>query len=395
MSHPSDGSLITLDLERVAHGGHVVARHDGRVVFVHGGLPGERVTVRITDTSKPSFWRGEVVDVLVASHDRVAPPCPVAGECGGCDLQHVGQQGQWAWKTAVLAEQLQRLAGITWQGEVTQVPGLTGWRTRLDLRVDDQGRPGMLARRSHRVVPLPEQGCLIAHPDLGAVDLSASLVGPDTRELRLAVGEDGVSALADGQLVAGPELVRHRVPDGDEAGREFRVHPAGFWQVHPHAATLLTEQVLEGLDPRSGETALDLYCGVGLFAGALVDRGVRVTGVEINKRAVAQARLNVPEARFIAAPLDRALGRLPARVDLVVLDPARQGAGKQVVRHVAGLGARAIVHVGCDPAAFARDLALFADQGWEPEWIRGFDLFGMTHHLEAVASLRPRPRVTR
>ncbi|CAI9408780.1 class I SAM-dependent RNA methyltransferase [Aestuariimicrobium sp. T2.26MG-19.2B] len=373
-----------LEVERVAHGGHAVARHEGRVVFVRGALPGERVMVRITDDTREAFWRGEVTEVLVASDDRVVPPCPVAGECGGCDLQHVSQAGQLRWKTDVLAEQLLRLAGIEWSGTVESAGDLLGWRTRLDLRHSGT-RLGLLAHRSHHLVDLPAQGCLIADPALRdrhlLDDLAARAEGD---ELRLAVGESGVSAVSDGRVIHGPALVEHTV-----LGHRFRVHPAGFWQVHPRAAELLTEVVLDGLDPRAGETALDLYCGVGLFAGALSDRGVRVTGVEINKHAVAQARRNVPDARFIAAPLDRALGRLPDHVDLVVLDPARQGAGRKVVGHVAGLGARAIVHVGCDPASFARDLALFAEQGWKPEWIRGFDLFGMTQHLEAVASLRP------
>lgn len=392
-----DDVVGPVTIERVAHGGHAVARHEGRVIFVRGGLPGEQVRVRITDTSKATFWRGEVAEVLTASSDRVDPPCPVTGVCGGCDLQHVSADGQLRWKTAVLAEQLQRLAGIEWSGEVESVGDPTGWRTRLDLRVDPVGRVGLLGHRSHELVPLVEQGCLIAHEALRDGGLTSSVAGfgrarfgrarfgsggEELTEVRLAVGDDGVSAAVGAEVVDGPDLVRHRV-----LGRDFRVHPSGFWQVHPRAAELLSSLVLEGLEPRAGETALDLYSGVGLFSGALVDRGVRVTGVEINKQAVARARLNVPEARFIAAPLERALGRLPRRVDLVVLDPARQGAGKRVVKHVAGLGARAIVHVGCDPAAFARDLGLFAAQGWSPEWIRGFDLFPMTQHFESVALL--------
>lgn len=176
----------------------------------------------------------------------------------------------------------------------------------------------------------------------------------------------------------------------------------GFWQVHPAAADLLTEAVLEGLRPEPGETALDLYCGVGLFAGALVDRGCRVTGVESSRSAIEAARRNLADARssvrLLADRVDRALSRrpgrgrgrtrgnpLPQRVDLVVLDPPRSGAGRDVVSQVVRRRPRAIAYVACDPAALARDLGYFLRSGYRLDGLRAFDLFPMTHHLECVA----------
>ena len=169
----------------------------------------------------------------------------------------------------------------------------------------------------------------------------------------------------------------------------FQVAASGFWQVHPRAAEILLAAVIEGLRPQSGESALDLYCGSGLFAAGLDQAGARVFGVELNRQAVANARLNVPRGRFLALPLERALHRLPSEVDLVVLDPPRRGAGAAIVARVADLAPRAIAYVACDPASLARDVAGFALHGYQLRWIRAFDLFPMTHHVECVAVLEP------
>lgn len=391
MNQDMTGTTVgPLEVGPVAHGGHCVARHEGRVIFVRHALPGELVTVRLTDASRPSFWRGDAVEVLRAAPDRVVPPCPVAGRCGGCDFQHVSHAGQRALKTAVVREQLQHLAGIDWTGEVEAVEPLDGWRTRTRFAVeqdaqDPAGTPvvGMREHRSHVLVPLPEQGCMIVHPDVPGPEELRELARDAADELRVVVPAHGLPRVVT-RREQGAETVRERAH-----GRDFRVRADGFWQVHPQAADTLVDAVLELLRPRAGEQALDLYCGVGLFAGALADHGARVVGVEQSSTAVRLARTNVPTARFIAAPLARALRQLPPRVDLVVLDPPRTGAGAQVVTHLAGLGARAIAYVACDPAALARDLKTFAEHGYRATTIRGFDLFPMTHHVECVALLEP------
>jgi len=377
--------MDVVEVGPIAHGGHCVARLDGRVVFVRHALPGERVRIAVTDTTHNSFWRADAVEVLEASPDRVERRCPVSGpgRCGGCDFQHVSLPGQRRLKADVLAEQLRRLADLDWDGEVEAVT-TTGtedglhWRTRMRYHVDADGRPGLRRHRSHEIEPLPTGGCPIAHVDAPAV--TGQRWTPDT-EL-LAVAADPATLLVDGRAERGTvEVTEHAV------GRDWQLAADGFWQGHPGAAATLVEVVMDGLRPRAGERALDLYCGVGLFAGALVDAGVRTWGIEWSRAAVEHARRNVPGARFTAGKVERAVRTLPKRTDLVVLDPPRTGAGKDVIDAIVARRPRAIAYVACDPAALARDLRRARSGGYQVRSIRAFDLFPMTHHLEAVALL--------
>lgn len=355
----------------VAHGGHVVARIDGKVTFVTGGLPGETVEVEVTERGK-RFDRGHVTAVLEAHPDRIAAPCPVAGICGGCDWQHASPQLQLELKRRVVAEQLSRLAGIDWHGEVQAVEPLWGWRTRMRYTAEN-GIVGLREKRSHEVVPLPAEGCRIAASEAPAVQGDS---------VEVVEAWSGRSVVVDGKTIEGEPQVHERLGE-----QEFVVDASGFWQVHPRAAETLVGAVLAGLQPEAGESAVDLYCGVGLFAGALQAAGCDVLGVELNRRAVELARRNVPGARFEAASVDRFLRRLPKRADLVVLDPPRKGAGKAVVDAVAAMQPRRVSYVACDPAALGRDLAYFAAAGYVPESIAAFDLFPQTHHIESVGTL--------
>ena len=384
----------------VAHGGHCVARLDpepgqerGRVLFVRHTLPGERVLVRVTDDSHASFWRADAVEVLTASPDRVRPRCPVAGPglCGGCDFQHVDLAAQRRLKTAVVAEQLRRLAGIGWAGEVVGVDtpetadGL-GWRTRMRYHTDADGRAGLRAHRSSDLVVLPTGGCPIADPRTPAVVDQRWPAGSEL--VTAAASAGGTALLVDGRLQQGERQLTERA-----AGRRWTVEADGFWQVHPAAAETLVAAVLDGLAPQSGERAFDLYGGVGLFAGALADAGCEVWGLESGHRAVLTARRNLTDVaarvHLTSDRVERGLARLPRRTDLVVLDPPRSGAGKQVMAALVDRRPRAVAYVACDPAALARDLGTAARLGYAPVSIRGFDLFPMTQHIECVAILEP------
>ncbi|MSS45593.1 class I SAM-dependent RNA methyltransferase [Cutibacterium sp. WCA-380-WT-3A] len=380
---------VDLVMGNIAHGGYCVARLDGRVVFVRGALPGEKVRVRLTDTSKASHWFGHAVDIISADSHRVDAPCPVAGECGGCDFQHVDVSFQRELKRRVVAEQLSRLAGITWSGKVEAVDGSSdglGWRTRMQYRSLNQ-RPALRRHRSHDLVQVPQGGCPIAHPaGRAAAETACRTAEQAIVMVTSCLTEDPeVSVIADGQLVSGGETMTAHVGQ-----RRWKVGAGGFWQVHPGAAEALADAVVEGLNPHQGDEALDLYCGVGLFAGLLADRGVRVRGIEVSRQAVALARRNVPGGRFTAGRVERVLPRMSTKANIVVLDPPRKGAGKAVIQAVARTSPRAIAHVACDPAALARDVRLFDGYGYAPRSIRAFDVFPMTHHVEAVAVLEPK-----
>jgi tRNA/tmRNA/rRNA uracil-C5-methylase (TrmA/RlmC/RlmD family) len=359
-----------------------VARVDGKVVFVRHALPGELVEIAITEDTHERYARGDAVRVIEAAAGRVEAPCPVAGAggCGGCDLQHADLATQRELKRLIVAEQLRRLGRYEWDGEVESVPPASGlgWRTRMRYQVTASGHLALRAHRSHALVELPEQGCLLAHPD------QPVLAGEYVAGSEVVVAGRGESSavVVDGQVVEGDEtIVEHA------AGRTWLVSADGFWQVHEAAADTLVAAVMAGIEPRQGETAWDLYCGVGLFAGPLVDAGVSVRGVEMSRGAVREASRNVPEARFEAGRVEQVVRRWPNRVDLVVCDPPRTGLGKVVVEQVVRRRPRRIAYVACDPAALGRDVGTFAAAGYHVRSLRAFDIFPMTHHMECVAIL--------
>ncbi|MGW7286472.1 class I SAM-dependent RNA methyltransferase [Streptomyces sp. NPDC054847] len=427
------GQEYEVEVGPVAHGGHCIARtEEGRVLFVRHTLPGEKIVARVTEGEETSrFLRADAVRVLEPSKDRVEAPCPYAGPgmCGGCDWQHAKPGAQRRFKGEVIAEQLQRLAGLTpeeagWDGTVMPAPGdklpageVPAWRTRVQYAIDEDGRAGLRKHRSHDVQPIDH--CMIAAPGVSELGIekrewpqiasveAIAATGSHDRQVVLTPRPGGrlllveldkpVSVLRveerDGGVhrVHGRAFVRERADD-----RTYRVGMGGFWQVHPQAADMLVKAVMQGLLPRKGDMALDLYCGVGLFAGALADRvgdQGAVLGIESGKRSVEDARHNLEHFERVRIEQGKVESVLPRTgitdVDIIVLDPPRAGAGKQTVKHLSSLGARRIAYVACDPAALARDLAYFREGGYKPRTLRAFDLFPMTHHVECVAILEP------
>jgi tRNA/tmRNA/rRNA uracil-C5-methylase (TrmA/RlmC/RlmD family) len=370
---------------------------------VRHALPGERVRVRITEGDEASrFLRGDAVEVLDASPDRVVPPCPYAGpgRCGGCDFQHADLDYQRRLKADVVREQFQRLAKLEVDVAVEPLPGDDRglrWRSRVEFAVDDDGRAGLRRHRSHEIVPLDD--CLIA--DQRIIDsgvLATTWTG--------CTGVDAVAADApeDAVLVGLPDgrdsTVVQRVDAAGWSG-EFRVGARGFWQVHPGAAPAFVSHVLESLRPEPGELVLDLYAGAGLFAAALADAvgpSGSVLAVEGHRPAVVDGMRNTaarPQVEWRHGRVDRVvrpLVRQQVHADLVVLDPPRTGAGRDVTRDLAALGPRLIAYVACDPAALARDVAYLAAAGYRLESLRAFDAFPMTHHVECIAILAPADR---
>jgi tRNA/tmRNA/rRNA uracil-C5-methylase (TrmA/RlmC/RlmD family) len=419
------GRRLEVDVEAIAHGGHCVARHDGRVIFVRHALPGETVLAEVTEDRGGSFCRADAVEVRTAAPDRVRRPCPYAhpGGCGGCDFQHVSLPGQRALKATVVAEQLSRLAGL--EQAVTVQPlddgdGL-GWRRRVRFAVGPAGELGLRAHRSHQVVALSH--CPIGAPGVGDARALQS-DWPGLAELEVAVDDRGevvelahrerparshrdsrgrpggnrrpARPVVSTEQLSGPPALQYAV-----AGRWFTVQPAGFWQTHPRAAEVFTETVLRAAAARPGERVLDLYAGSGLFTAALasaVTDGGRVLGLEAEPAAVTDAGSNLADqpwagvrrATVSAATIEAATADLGGDgPDVVVLDPPRSGAGREVLGAILAAGPRVVVYVACDPAALARDVRSAMDAGWRLDELSAFDAFPMTHHVECIAVLRP------
>jgi 23S rRNA (uracil1939-C5)-methyltransferase len=390
----------TLELRptSLAVGGEAVARdHSGRVVFVHGALPGERVTARVVEERR-AHARARTVEVLEPAPGRVAPPCPhVTRGCGGCTWQHVAPPAQRQLKAGIVAEALRRLGGVP-EPEVGIGPavGPDAHRTSLRVAAADGGGVGFRRSRSHDVVPV--EACLVAHPLLAGL-LAAGSPG-DARELTLRCGARTGERLVLGHpTAAGLELPADVVVVGEDelaagrrawisevaAGRRWRVSARSFFQSSPEGAEALVTAVTAAAGPvGEGDRVVDLYGGVGLFAGT-VGAGARTTLVERSASSAADARTNLADlgTRVLRLDVDR---WRPSPADLVVADPARRGLGRSGVAAVTATGAPRVVLVSCDPAALGRDAGLLAAEGYGLGSCTTVDLFPHTPHVEAVTS---------
>ncbi|WP_332761477.1 class I SAM-dependent RNA methyltransferase [Pseudarthrobacter sp.] len=453
---------LVLDVGPVAHGGHCVARHEGRVIFVRHGIPGEKVRVRLTDAGESAkFWRADVVEVLEASPDRMEhfwrpadslrawahghPPV------GGAEFGHISLARQRTLKSAVLAEQLQRLAAVERLPEGLDLGNLVeaveaggpdsgqeteptydagtglGWRTRASFSVTPGGRLGMHAHRSDHIIAVREMPLAterinrlrlwdldltgierveVAAPSNGSRPLVLLAPAPGTKPKRLsaiaAQLPDDVSVATFDPLTGEVAQLRGRTwVQESAAGHDYRVTGAGFWQIHRDAPGTLVGAITDFLHNGGflapGSVVADLYAGAGLFTAPLAD-AVGETGsvlsVEGAPGTSRDARKNLhgaPQVEIEHGRVERVLRQKPRNFDAIVLDPPRAGAGKPVVSQLIAAGPRAIAYVSCDPASFARDVGYFQQAGWSLAGLRAFDLYPHTHHLETVALLTPGP----
>ncbi|GAB3550603.1 tRNA/tmRNA/rRNA uracil-C5-methylase (TrmA/RlmC/RlmD family) [Actinopolyspora lacussalsi] len=409
------GRRLRLEVGAVAHGGHCVARYEGRVVFVRHTLPGETVDALVTEDRGGGFCRADAVAVVEAAPGRVEPSCPLADiargtdRCGGCDWQHVDPAVQRELKAAVVAEQLTRLAGVEYPVEVSPLPGgPLRWRSRVRLAVDDDGAVGFRAHRSHRVIPVRD--CPITME--GTLDEVASrswTPGAEVAVTRDGSGEVHVtehsvrprrSGRGGGRPIRSARKVRGTgIAHEAAVGREWGVRSEGFWQVHPEAADRFAEVVARMADVPSGGRAWDLYGGVGLFAAVLGQQAGPsgdVLLVESGESAVRDAEANLadlPQVRVRSGRVERVVTEptVPAP-HVVVLDPPRKGAGSEVVDAISRARPSRVVHVACDPASLARDIGLFRERGYRLSRLESFDAFPMTQHVECIALLEDTER---
>jgi len=390
--------VLELEIEKVAHGGIFVARHEGRVVFVSHTAPGEKVKAKVYEDKGGSFCRAETLEVLSPSNNRVSHIWKEADRlgAGGAEFGHLALEYQRTLKTDVLEESLSRMAGISQRVQVLPVPGDEttnglGYRTRVQLHVSAEGVAGPYQERTHNVVPVKSLPLAVTEINELGIHLKN---WQDVKRIEIATASTGgVQWFIDKKLKGDKKLTERAV------GRSFRISSGGFWQVHRGAAELLATEVIElseGLDPDANN--LDLYGGVGLFSGALATKygkKLNITTVESSKVATSDASANLVDLakhKAVAAPVEGFL-RLQIKQGLqlagatVILDPPRAGAGKTVVDQLVFLEPKKILYVACDPVSLARDLKSFMGSGYRLEQIRSYDLFPHTHHFETIASL--------
>ena len=393
-------SNFEVRVEKLVYGGDGLARLDGRVVFAPFVLPGERIRA-LAEQQKPGLVRARMLEVIEAAPDRVAAPCPVFQRCGGCHYQHAPYEFQLAAKRAILAEELRRLGKIEAPGEIRTVAAAPfGYRNRVQLAVEET-RLGYREARSHKLCAVAE--CPVSSPKISEAIVALNRMARDSRwpkfmralEVFTDERQVQINVLETDRPVArrffdwcAAEI--QGVVEGalDYQGR-FRVSSNSFFQVN---RLLLDELVDAALGDAQGDTAADLYAGVGLLSLPLARRFREVTAVESGAGAVRDLQFNAERAglsnlRAQQQTAEEHLSALAKAPDLVVLDPPRAGLGKAVVKRLTELRPRQLVIVACDPATLARDLSGLIGGGYVIERMTLVDLFPQTYHLETVVGL--------
>lgn len=423
---------LELTVEHAIAGGRCLAHHAGKAVLVAGALPGERVRARLTRDEK-RHAEAEVEEIVVPHAQRRSPPCPHAVECGGCDFQHASRELQLELKRSIVLDAFRRIAHLDaadlLAGPDASVPEF-GARNRIRLTFDPAGRPGLLRRASHEVVPI--ENCLLMVPVFGEALLPWLKLAPpwrraavrfDSEERAFLLFESGTPPrLPDrrrlGRLTKAaerPELVAGILADGiplvgqrelrySVGGKDLRADAAAFFQASTAGAEALLAAVAAALGESRRGTLLDLYAGVGLFAVAFGRDFARVFAADADRHAVrslkknlrlngvrAEARCEAVEQSLRDAPR-AAPGQSPtetpaAAEETVIVDPPRTGLEKEVRRLLCERRPSRIVSVSCDPATAARDVAAFVDAGYRLEKLVALDLFPVTAHVETVALL--------
>jgi 23S rRNA (uracil1939-C5)-methyltransferase len=387
------GTLIVNDvvIEKWVYGGEGLARIDGRVVLTPFVLPGETVRVQPGDGV-----HAELLEIIGPAAERRTPPCALFTRCGGCHYQHAPYEYQLARKLEILREQLARVGKIRFEGEIGVISGPPlGYRNRAQFRLA-QGRIGYLAARSHDLVPVDGE-CPVISPRLNQ-ELAAMrerLRDPRfprfVRALEIFTNETDVQI----NVIESDKPVARRFYDWCESkvaleypagAGTFRVSPKSFFQVNRFLIDPLVETAIGG---ETGESALDLYAGAGLFAVPLAKSFGKVTAVEAGSAAAHDLAFNAGRAGGAIEThygrVEEYLARLETRPDFVLADPPRAGLSKEVVREITRLAPPRLAIVSCDPATLARDLAALTE--YKLESLTLVDLFPQTYHLETVARL--------
>jgi tRNA/tmRNA/rRNA uracil-C5-methylase (TrmA/RlmC/RlmD family) len=385
------GDLLTLNIEKVAHGGLCVARHDGVVIFVRHALPGEIVEAKLISLAPGKrSWFAQTISVKKASEKRITPKCEFfkADGCGGCDWQHADSQYQRELKLEVLVEQLERFGQVSNARQISSInavePSQSNWRTRIRVVANDEGKWGFRKTRSHEVQVVDK--CLIADNSINDVLKTLPAGNPDDEILIVKSKEETIVYPVEKRAPSAPNSTQ------EVDGHDFAVAGDGFWQVHPGAASVLSRQIKESVQGLKVESFADLYAGVGVLAHSLLQEFPTANAivVEADRSAAQNAKENLKGFKNVQVSserVDKWVRGVKSKFDVVILDPPRSGAGQTVMQQICRQTLQKIIYIACDPAALARDVLIAKKNGWKLETVAAFDLFPQTHHIESVAVL--------
>ena len=385
---------ITLRLDNIASQGAAFGRQDDRVIFADYGIPGEEVVVEIEHIPRRRYPVGRVVEVLAPDPDRVEPPCPYFGTCGGCQWQHIAYERQLALKWEMVHTQLRRNGGFDDPPVSPTLPSPEpyGYRNNARFSVGPNGALGYYSRPEPRRRFLRIDRCLLMHPWIN--ETLATLQGRAHVKHQVVI-RYGVNT---GEALVQPDLgdLAPEVPSGQASytetllGQRFRVSAPSFFQVNTRQAERMIDLVRERLRLRGDETLVDAYAGVGTFAVLLAPHVARVIAIEESAAAVANARHNIEgidNIEYHQGKVEHVLGPLNLTPDVVILDPPRVGCHPDTLAAVLTQRPGRLVCVSCDPGTLARDLRLLHDGGYRLVDVTPLDMFPQTAHVESIATL--------
>ncbi len=388
-----------IELQRMAPTGEAIGQHDGLVIFVPFGMPGDKIEAEITFRRK-NYARARITQILHPSPQRVPPPCQHFGLCGGCEWQHIPYLLQLEYKTNAVKEQLSRVGKIkdALVRSCIASPVEYHYRNHMQFALSAGNRPAYHQPASSEVVEIED--CRIVDPAINALIANcgsriaamtpAPVPGRAIRGVHIRVDPHTAETTTfleydDGSISSDVDAIQAEI-----AGYRYTISPASFFQVNTAAAELLLHEVLHALGLNGHERVLDLYCGVGLFTLPISNMAGRVVGVETGASAVRDAATNLQghtNAQVIQSSVEQALwgSVLHEHWDAIVVDPPRAGVNYDALISLLHLHAERIVYVSCDPATLARDARILCDRGYSLTYIQPLDMFPQTHHVEAIA----------
>jgi 23S rRNA (uracil1939-C5)-methyltransferase len=398
---------MEITIEKIVHGGDAMGRApDGRPVFITFAAPGERIRVEMRESRK-GFFRARLLEVLEPAPDRIAPRCRHFGECGGCQFQHLAYPSQVRAKESILREQLLRLGGILEAPIRPTIVSPNAWNYRNHVQGTPAGkRLGFFRAGSQEVLPIDE--CHLPEPRLwelwNKLDWEP---GPGLRQIGFRAGDDDEMIVFEGEAGQIPEVVVESdvsaawLDSQGEAfylaggplryeilGRAFTVSAGSFFQVNTAQIPAMVKTVMGMAEPTGNETALDIYCGTGLFSAFLAERAARVIGIEESASAAADFEINLDTydtVELYAASAEAALEAITARVDVAVVDPPRSGLSAPAMRALLRAAPGRVVMVSCEMSTLARDARILTRAGYRLTDLAPIDMFPQTSHLETVS----------